>query len=177
MEVKEKKLQFADIKEIKHIYHTSFLKEDRMPLIMMYIMSKTKTTDFLTFYDKETLCGFIYMATIDNITFIMFFAVDAIHRSKGYGSAILEKVQETYPTNKIIVSIEPCNEKNDNFKSNMRRKQFYINNGYIDTMFALDMGGKVQEVLIKNGAFDAGEFTTFFKKYSNGMITPKIWKR
>lgn len=161
-------------RKIKEIYTSSFLKEDRMPFWLMLIMAKKKNTDFLSFHDKDTLCGFVYMATTDNLTFVMFFAVDEINRSKGYGSRILDEIQSIYPNNKMIVSIERCDVDAEDIEQRRRRKKFYMNNDYIETGTLIELANKKQEVLIKNGEFDKDEFALFFKKYSNGAMKPKL---
>lgn len=73
-----------NIKEVKKIYTYSFAKEDRMSPLLMLMLSKTKNTDFLSFYNKANLCGFVYMASINGLTFIMFFAVDVLCLSLYY---------------------------------------------------------------------------------------------
>lgn len=161
-------------RRVKEIYTYSFTKEDRMPFWLMLIMAKTKSTDFLSFYDNDTLCGFVYMATVENLTFVMFFAVDENSRSKGYGSGVLEEIQSIYPDNKIIVSIERCDVDEADIEQRLRRKKFYTNNGFTDTRYLVELANKTQEVLIKNGEFDKDEFILFFNKYSNGTMKPKL---
>lgn len=164
-------------RKVKEIYTASFLKEDRMPFWLMRALAKTKNTDFLTFYDGDILCGFVYMAAVKDLVFIMFFAVDETHRSKGYGGKILEKVQSIYPDRKLIISIERCDEPAENMEQRLRRKRFYLRNGYVETKYLLEMGHEAQEILIKNGTFQAEDFFSFFLKYSNGTVRPKIWRK
>lgn len=147
-----------------------------MPFPMMVIMSKLYNTKFLGFYDNHIPCGFIYMAVKEDIIFIMFIAVDKNLRSKGYGSEILNEVQSLYPDSKIIISIERCDIGTENIDDRIRRKQFYIKNGYTDTGYFIKLSNIEQEILIKNGIFDKNEFSIFLKKYSNGSMKPKIWK-
>jgi len=142
----------------------------------MLIMAKMKSTEFISFHDKHILCGFVYMATIKNLTFVMFLAVDENIRSKGYGSRILEKIQSMHTDNKIIISIERCNEDAKDIDQRIRRKKFYVNNGYVETGYLVELENKKQELLIKNGKFDEDEFSLFFKKYSNGTVKPKLWR-
>ncbi|MEG0854071.1 MAG: GNAT family N-acetyltransferase [Angelakisella sp.] len=163
-----------EIRKIKAIYTSSFLKEDRMPFWLMLIMAKTSNTEFISFHDGDILCGFVYMATIKNLTFVMFFAVDESVRSKGYGSRILEETQLAHPHNKIIVSIERCTQDAKDIEQKLRRKRFYTNNGYTETGYLVELGNQKQEVLIKNGTFAEEEFISFFKRYSNGTIKPKL---
>ncbi len=165
-----------DKEKIKEIYTSSFLKKDRMPFWLMLIMAKMRNTEFISFYDKDTLCGFVYMATVQNLTFVMFLAVDENIRSKGYGSRILDKIQSMHPDSKIIISIERCDEDAKDIEQRLRRKKFYINNGYIETGYLVELAKKKQEIIIKNGEFDEDEFSLFFKKYSNGTMKPKLWR-
>ncbi len=162
--------------KVKEIYKSSFPKEDRMPFVLMLIMAYLKSTHFISFYDGDTLCGFVYMATIKKLTFVMFFAVNENIRSKGYGSRILDKIQSLYPDNKIIITIERCDEDAEDIEQRLRRRKFYMNNGYIETGYIVKLGNQKQEIIIKNGKFDKREFTLFFLRYSNFTITPKIWK-
>lgn len=176
MNLEIKKVKLSN-KNVKKIYFDSFPKEERMSFLMMVLMTKITHTDFLAFYDKGKLCGFIYSATMENITFIMFLAVDKNIRSKGYGSKILEEIQRLYPNNKIIIPIERSDVEATNINDRIRRKNFYSKNGYIDTGYLIKLSKTEQEIIIKNGIFDKDELFNFFVKYSNGTMKPKIWKK
>ena len=162
--------------KIKEIYESSFCKEDRMPFLLMLMMACLNSTRFISFHDGDTICGFAYMATIKKITFVMFFAVDKNIRSRGYGSRILDKIQSLYPDNKIIITIERCDEDVKNIEERLTRKKFYINNGYTQTGYMVKLGKQKQEIIIKNGEFDKREFILFFLRYSNLTMMPKVWK-
>lgn len=123
---------------------------------MMLAMSRLWNTEFLAFYHGDILCGFVYMAKVRKLVFIMFFAVEEELRSKGYGSRILERVQYLYPERKIIISFEPCDEGAEDYPQRVRRKRFYLSNGYQETGYLMKLGGAVQEIVVKNGAFDRG---------------------
>ena len=119
--------------DVKNIYFESFPKTERMPFSMMVAMSKLWNTDFLSFFDDDKLCGFVYLAHNRKIVFVMFLAVDKTLRSKGYGSAILQEIQNRYPNKKIIISIEPCDNNAPDIDLRTRRKGFYMRNGYKET--------------------------------------------
>lgn len=172
----EKVLKSRKKKEIKRIYEASFPKEERMPFVLMLCMSGMKSTEFLAFYDADKLCGFVYMAVLGRQNFIMFFAVDENLRSKGYGSSILSWIQHRYPDNTIMVSIEPCREGLPDLAQKLRRKKFYMANGYQETGYEMKLGGQEQEILMYNGNFDKCKFRFFFLRYSCGTILPKLWK-
>ena len=174
MNVKKVKLGHSDV---KRIYFESFPKSERMPFPLMVAMSKLWNTDFLGFYEEDTLCGFIYLAHNRKIVFVMFFAVDAALRSKGFGSAILQEIQKKYPTKKIIISIEPCDETAPDIEIRKKRKAFYLRNGYKETGYMIKLAGVVQEIIIANGEFNKSQFKHFFVLYSNGTMWPRIWKQ
>ncbi len=172
----EKVLTSKRKREIKDIYISSFPKNERMPFPMMVAMSALRNTEFFAFYDGDTLCGFLYMASMADQTFVMFFAVAEKLRSKGYGSAILSKLSEIHPENKLIISIEPCCEDADNLEQRLSRKKFYLRNGYSETGYMMRLLGQDQEILIKNGSFGKGEFLMFFLFYSCFAAIPIIKK-
>lgn len=161
---------------VKRIYLDAFPKEERMPFSMMVAMSKLWNTNFWAFYDKDVLCGFVYMAVNRNLAFLMFLAVDEALRSQGYGSAILQEISKKYPNKKIIVSIEPYDNSASDLKIRKMRKSFYLKNGYQETGYKIKLSGVVQDIIIKNGEFSKKEFRSFFAVYSNGAMWPQIWK-
>lgn len=160
---------------VKDLYVSSFPKEDQMPFWLMVAMSHLWNTEFLAFYDDDALCGFVYMATIGKQTFVMFMAVDERLHSRGYGSRILDTVQSMHARNRVIVSIEPCDESKEDFEQRARRKRFYRKNGYMETGYFMKLGGKAQEVLIKNGVFSKHKFIMFFMAYSCCAVIPRVW--
>lgn len=149
-----------------------------MPFGLMVAMSCLWHTDFLAFYDGNTLCGFVYTATMKKLTFLMFFAVPQQLQSMGYGSRILSQLQAMCGSRKLIVSIEPCVDAANNIAQRLRRKRFYCKNGYGETGYFMKLfGQEKQELLVKNGVFDKGEFVRFFMLYSNCTVVPKVWNK
>lgn len=176
MQIRNQKVKLKNT-DVKDIYFDSFPKNERMPFLMMVAMSKLWNTEFLGFYDGDSLCGFVYLAHNSKIVFVMFFAVDKTLRSKGYGSAILQDIQNKYPDKKIIISIEPCDNDAPDMELRTRRKDFYMRNGYHETGYMMKLNGIVQEIIISKGEFDKKQFRTFLAVYSNGTMWPRIWKQ
>ena len=172
--MRTRKVSFSS-RNVRKMYLDAFSPAERMPFPVMVAMSILWHTDFLEFYDGDTLCGFVYLAHNRKLVFIMFLAVDEVLRSKGYGSAILHKIQSRYSDMKIIVSIEPCDAVAPDLALRARRKAFYCRNGYQETGYRMWLCGVEQDILICNGEFVKGEFRLFFALYSNGTVWPKIW--
>ena len=176
MQLRAQKVSFFS-RNVRQMYLEAFPSEERMPFPAMVAMPKLWHTDFLEFYDGDTLCGFVYLAHNCKMGFIMFLAVDEVLRSKGYGSEILHEIQRRYSDKKMIVSIEPCDEDAPDLARRAKRKAFYSRNGYRETGYRMRLSGVEQEILIGNGEFDQKEFRLFFALYSNGTVCPKIWRQ
>ena len=177
MNLKIKEVQKStQLNQIKQIYESSFEKKDRIPFKMMLLLSKMKSTHFYAYYDEDELIGFSYFGVKKNITFITYLAVDESKRSNGYGRMMLNHIQLLFPTNKIVVTIEPS-YLSYVYTQRAKRKRFYITNGFLETDHFMKLGGKEQEILIKNGTFNKRELFVFFILYSNFTMVKKIYKK
>lgn len=58
----------------------------------------------------------------------------------------------------------------------LRRRQFYLRNGYAQTGYLVELSAQKQEILLPNGAFDPEACFAFFPKYSNGAMRPPIFR-
>jgi len=163
-------------RRVREIYLVSFPREERMPFFLMCLLAKMPQTQFLAFREGEQVCGFAYLAVLDGMAFLLFLAVDPALRSRGYGSAILREIAALYPDCKRLVSIERCDAPADNAAQRLRRRQFYLRNGYAQTGYLVELSGQKQEILLQNGDFDPEECFAFFQKYSNGAMRPPIFR-
>ena len=91
--MRTRKVSFSS-RNVRQMYLNTFPPAERLPFPLMVAMSKLWHTDFLEFYDGDTLCGFVYLPHNRKLVFIMFLAVDETLRAKGYGSAILHEIQK-----------------------------------------------------------------------------------
>lgn len=140
---------------------------------MLQTVAKRRATEMFVFRDGDACVGMDYAASIDGITFVLFLAVDKRVRLRGYGSRILDQIKADHPDD-IIVSFELSVEGTDGCGPGSRRKAFYLRNGFREMGYAGVMGGKSQEIMVYNGAFDPDSFREFFRKYSNGATCPEI---
>ena len=175
MQIGMRNVKLCD-REVARIYREAFPKGERMPFPMMVAMAKLPQTQFWAAYEGETCIGLVYLALGPTLVFLMFLAVDRPFRSKGYGSAILREIGRCYPDRKVFVSIEPCDECSPDLTIRQKRKAFYLRNGYRETGHHIQLAGKWQELLLANGSFDSSELRSFFLRYSNGTMRPKIQK-
>ena len=77
--MRTRKVSFSS-RNVRQMYLDAFPPVERMPFPVRVAMSKLWHTDFLAFYDGDTLCGFVYLAHNCKLVFIMFLAVDKVLR-------------------------------------------------------------------------------------------------
>ena len=154
-----------DFQMIKTLYTSSFPKIEQTPMWFLLQRAKKDYVEFNAYYDGEVFVGFVYLMLHENLTYIMYIAIDTKHRSKGYGSQIMNHIREVYPNNRIILSIEAEDENAENNAQRIKRKQFYIKNGYSYSGISSEMRGVICETLISNGDCTTKEFLAINKKF------------
>ena len=81
---------------VKGLYHRAFPDEERLPWWVLRLNSLRQHIDLTAWMDGDQFCGFTSSVTVEGLHFLLFFAVAEDCRSRGYGSAILQAIQEGY---------------------------------------------------------------------------------
>ena len=162
--------KLKDFGRVKDLYIEAFPKSERAPIAYLFYIARKDTVRFNAYYDNDVFVGFTYTITIDDMIYLLYFAVESGLRSKGYGAQILSFIQELYPNNRIILNIEVEDEKADNNADRIRRKSFYLKNGYTLTTIYFKMNGNIYDVLVSNGICTADDFRYLWKKYMGTLL-------
>lgn len=139
--------------EIKKLYMNSFPKNERFPFWILKHCSKEKNVVFNVILEDNKLIGMEYIINYENISYLMYLAVDKSQRDKGYGSQILKDLNQEYNT--IILSIEKTNK--DLKDDKQKRKDFYLRNGFNETNKFIKDNEVEYEVLCTNKEYDITE--------------------
>lgn len=97
--------QFADFDKVSALYHSAFPKNERRPLEEMFTFL-SGGGEFLALYDGETFCGFVCLLSWQDITHILYLAIDSRLRGRGYGTGMLSAIRQRYPHSRLIADIE-----------------------------------------------------------------------
>ncbi len=133
---------------VKEIYEEAFPKDQRVPLWVLRFRSDSNDIDFLGIYDNEVLVGFTYLIHKRDMTFVLYLAIDSAKRQDGYGSFILDSIQNSRPNDRMILCIEALDSSAENYTQRVKRKQFYEKNGYRETGIFTEDYGVRNEILI-----------------------------
>ena len=151
-----------DKKKIKNIYINSFNKDERFSFLILEKCAKEKNVEFDVVFDKNDLIGFYYIVNYDDVSYLMYFAVDITKRNKGYGSMILSDLRKKH--NNILLCTEFANKNVNDEK--LSRRNFYLKNGFFSSnKFIVDNNVKY-EILTTNKDYPITE-EVLRKRYIN----------
>ncbi len=133
------------------INEEAFPLSERWSFAEIFGFAADTDTDILGIYDEETPVGFAVLLKNRACVYLYYLAIDGRMRSKGYGSAVLQKLQETYSGLQLILDFEVIDEAAENREQRIRRKQFYLRNGFHETGSYTMLGDGVFEVVCNGG--------------------------
>lgn len=151
-----------ELLQIEELYQRSFPENERRPLAPL-LEDTSGSSEVIAFYDNTLFCGFACLLTQQDITHIIYFAIDDNLRGKGYGSAALTAMSEMKPANRIIVDIEMEEDHSLNNEQRKKRKIFYLRNGYTESEVKFSWRQESYEILVYGGTISKKEFNSFWK--------------
>ncbi|WP_252312668.1 GNAT family N-acetyltransferase [Sinobaca sp. H24] len=171
----KKHREFAKVQEL---YYRSFPKNEQIPINLLLWKAKQSFVDFLVIYDEDKFVGFTYLITHKDLTYVLYIAIDATARSKGYGGRALAEIRERYPNNHIILNIEVIDKTANNYEQRITRRNFYIRNGYEGSTYLYQDRWSIYEVMVHGGKVNVEEFHALLKKFAGALLfsvfKPKI---
>ena len=154
MELRKVTSEFPDMHLLDGLALEAFPPEEYLAPAEILEMSPKTNLDFWSLYDNDRFVGFCVIARHLTMVYLFFLAITPENRSKGYGSSILSLLSETYESCQFTVDFEMVDENASNYDQRIRRKEFYMKNGFKETGLFLTYFGVSYEVLCRNRDFD-----------------------
>ena len=165
-------------KEINDLAVEAFPPEEYLAPDNLIEMSKKDCFDFYYIEDKNAFIGFVVIQTYKNISYLFFLAIAKEYRSKGYGGKTLQLIKETYPNKTQIVDFEMVDVNSSNYNQRIKRREFYLKNGYHETGLFLSYLGVDYEVFCSsNNTFDEDAFKELMTHINVEGFNPKYFKK
>lgn len=150
-------LTFLDIKsniecrkKVIKLYNEAFPKDERIPIWLLELLARKNKAKFYGIYDNENFIGLIYNIYYRDIVFIFYLAICKESRGQGYGSKVLEFIKQKYKKHRIILSIEQVDKNSTNYKQRVKRKEFYMRNGFKDANYTIKERNIIYDMLYYN---------------------------
>ncbi|MFT6901295.1 MAG: GNAT superfamily N-acetyltransferase [Colwellia sp.] len=118
---------------------------------------------FSVLYENDNWIGLIYLTEYKNAVFVHFFAIAEFQRSSGYGSKVLQALKDMYPQNRVVLNIEEIDAQKENYSQRVKRKSFYLTNGFSSSGYIVKEPGEQLEMLIQGGNISKQEIEGIYK--------------
>ena len=164
--------QSADFDKVSALYHSAFPENERRPLGEMFSFL-AGSGEFLSFYDGEIFCGFVCLLSWQDITHILYLAVDSQLRGKSYGTQALAAIRQRYPHSRLIADIELETPDAPNNAERRQRKHFYQKSGYRSSGVQYRWRDESYEIIVSGGDFSRQDFRNFWNAFgvSKGVFS------
>lgn len=158
----------TDLPGIRSLYERAFPVNERRPLDPL-LNDATGHSKVLSAHSENGFCGFVCILEWSDIVHIIYFAVEERQRGKGLGSEILQAVHRENPHKRVIVDIEEPDPSVSNNRQRIKRKAFYLHNGYAETEIRYNWLGTDYVILSHGGTVTDEEFGRFWQALEQEM--------
>ena len=155
----------------------AFPPEEYLAPEQLLKMAEADNFDFWILSDEDTFAGFMVVQTHKNLAYLFFLAIDSSCRSKGYGSRAIETLKSTYPDKQQVVDFEMIDKTTTNYNQRVKRRSFYLRNGYKETGLFLSYLGVNYEVFCMDDDFSQEDFKEMMKTIQVDGFNPKYFNR
>ena len=175
MELKRVSRGSADIAVLERINEEAIPENERIALDdMMRTGAET-----IGIYENGEPAGFLCVRYYSGIQYLAFLAVRRDLRSRGIGGQAVRTLISLHPDRKTIVEYEAPGRDCAADDIRVRRKGFYLRNGFYDTGWNTFYDGTEFEIGCSDPVFDAERFNDF-ADYLSTVITdhiPRLYRR
>lgn len=160
---------YKDKYSVKELYVSAFPKSERFPFWILKNCSNNSNVHLDAILWDDKLVGMQFIVKYDNISYLMYLAIDDNYRNKGLGSRVLRDL--VIKNDNILLCIEKTDiNDEDNIKN--RRKNFYLRNGFCSTGYSFEDSGVDYEIIssIKNFVVTKDILKNRYLKMSNNPV-------
>lgn len=155
----------------------AFPPEEYLPPEQLVEMARAENFDFWALLDGTQFVGFAVVQTYQELAYLFFLAIDPACRSRGYGGRAIETVKALYPGKRQVVDLEMVDETAPNNPQRIRRRAFYLRNGYRETGLFLSYLGVDYEVLCMEETFDRRMFQEMMATIQVEGFRPRYFEK
>lgn len=169
-----KKASARELRWIKRTYLEAFPKSERKPFGLMKRKARQGVMEFSAFLDKGRPVGFAITVLYQDMVLLDYFAIHRAYRGKKYGSQALQLLKQRYEGRRLILEIELPDENAPNCKERIRRKQFYLKNGMVETGLRVCVFRVPMEVLTDGTHITYDEYHRIYRKTIGTVFARKV---
>ena len=152
---------------IKRLYKEAFPLCERKPFGIIKAMAKKGKTDLWYLEDEDGFAGLCATINGPDVILIDYLAVARKRRGTGVGTRMLSALLEPYRDYGVFLEIEELDEAAENSKERVRRRDFYLRQGFVPMETFVNLFGVNMELLGVGCQLSFDEYREFYlKNYS-----------
>lgn len=160
-------------RKVKKLYRCSFPMGERVPFFLLKRKAKKGQADFYVICDSGKFAGMLYQICDRDIVYLFYIAIEPSLRGRGCGSGLLGLAKEKNAGKRMILSIEALEEESGNYEERVKRKKFYLKNGFQENHLITREGKITYEMLCYGGNVSYEEYG----KVIEGFLGPFLFRR
>ena len=156
-----------------HINQQAFPEGQRIPLEIFLPFAEQQLLDVKCLCEGSLVVGFYVLIPDEQIRFLSFLAIDPQHRSQGYGSEVLRRLKVDAKNRPLTLCIESLDCRAENIQQRVKRKAFYLRNGFHETGHHQSFHGNQYEVLCSSETYSHRAFLALMKAIEESDESPR----
>ena len=166
MDVKLTRAQsFGQWLKIRRLYRLAFPRAERKPFSAILKIHRSNRGDVWYCTVGGHFAGFASTVRGGELVLVDYLAVSPAMRDGGIGSAILGELRNKYPEQHLFLEIESVWEDVPDRDARLRRKAFYLRNGFTPMKLMIWLFGVKMEVLGIDCTMDYSQYHDFYHTY------------
>ena len=165
-----------EIQKFKDLYFGAFPQEERVPFDFLADKVQFGNSKLLTVYHENTFGGLLVLVFHKDMVFLWYLAIDGKLRGKGYGTKVLQIVEQKHSDCRLVLNIDEVDQKFDDFAQRQKRHEFYIKNGYADCFVKTREKGVVYQLMSKNGKVNYSDYKQMMIAYLGEELYNKVYE-
>ena len=165
-------------KQIKKLYKSAFPRNERAPFFLLMRRTGNGRDSFNAVIKNGEFIGLVYTISTEKLVYIFFLALTEDKRGKGYGSEILERIQNTNQNKAIMLLVEDTDDTGaDNYEERIKRLNFYISNGFKRLNIKVNEAGVDYEILGTKDSVSSADFFGIMRDWVGGVLFKFLYKK
>lgn len=173
-EMEIKKASGRELRWMKKTYLDSFPRSERKPFRLMKQKAGQGMMELLVIREKGRPVGLAITVLHQDLVLLDYFAIHRTCRGQNYGSLALSLLKERYRGKRLLLEIELPDEDAPNREERIRRKQFYLKNGMVETGLKVRVFQVPMEVLIDGKAVTYEEYHGIYRETIGTLFARKV---
>ncbi len=165
------------ISQVKELYMEAFPPEERIPFFFIKKKAKTKDADIFSVYDDGKFIGIVHCVYYLDIVYIYYLAIKKSERANGYGTKLLRALSHKFADKRITLNIEVITQDCDNRELRVKRKEFYMKNGYKECGYYVKEKDVPFEMLYCGRYVCMEEYEELIANYFGKFLFKRYYKR